>query len=71
MEEKKSGNRGRLRLLLGWTGLILVQQGVYESTSPSKLNPLDTVSTGQAPHAEVFAGQPQNLGAFNPRVHAC
>ena len=69
--ETKAGNRGRLRLLLVGQALILVQQGVYESICPNKLSPLDTVSTDQASHAEVFTGPTQDLGAFNRRVHAC
>ena len=69
--KQKAGNRGRLRLPLVGQALILVQQGVYESICPNKINPLDTVSPGQAPHAEVFTRQANNLGTFDRRVHAC
>ena len=71
-----SGENKKLETVLDWNCLyvgqafILVQQGNYESTSPNKLGPLVTVSTGQASHAEVFAPQAEELGAFSRRVHA-
>ena len=50
--------------------LIPVQQGVYESISPNKTNPLDSVTVHPAAPAEVFAGETTNLSAIDQRVYA-
>ena len=66
----KSGMWRRLRLLLVGQALILVQQGVYESISPNKPNPLDTLSVHAASPAEVFAREAAHLSAFDRRIYA-
>jgi hypothetical protein len=50
--------------------LIPVQQGVYESISPNKSNPLDTLSVHAASPTQVFTREAAYLSAFDRRVYA-
>ena len=54
----------------GGQALILVQQGVYESISPNKPNPLDSLSVHPASPAQVFAREAADLSAFDRRIYA-
>ena len=67
----KIGIGGLLRVVL-WLeqALVLVQQGIYESTSPNKSNPLDTLSVHPASPGEVFTREAADLSAFDRRVYA-
>jgi hypothetical protein len=64
-------NQWLIETAFTWTGVNPSStQGVYESISPNKQYPLDTLSVHPASPAEVFTGETSNLSALDRRVYA-